>query len=103
MMRPFHQHDAKLVSILYRTHKGLHPACKVSGLYAFDGLARAARSYANKHRDECDPKSTKGNCATFLLKVEGVLDSLFKDMLSLEGDEPKVRSLPRHSSLPIFF
>ena len=85
------QNDAKLISIMYRTHKALAPVCKVSGLYAFDALARAARSYANKHKQACDPKSEKGNCATFLMKMEGVLDGLFKDMLSLENEEAKVR------------
>lgn len=87
---------------MYRTHKTLAPACKVSGLYAFDALARAARSYANKHKQASDPKSDKGNCATFLLKMEGVLDGLFKDMLSLRNEEAKVRHNPIGQTFPLF-
>jgi hypothetical protein len=78
------------VSILYRTHKSLHPVCKVNGLYAFDALARAARSHATKHGQTADVKDGKGNCATFLQKMEGFLHGLFKDMLTIEGEEPKV-------------
>jgi hypothetical protein len=83
------QNDTKLVSILYRNHKALQPSCKVSSLYAFDALARAARSHANKHK--LSTKAEKGNCATFLQKLEGVLDSLVKDMIACENEEAKVR------------
>jgi hypothetical protein len=69
----------------------------VNGLYAFDALARAARSYATKHK--LSAKSEKGNCATFLLKMEGVLDSLVKDMVTCELEEAKVRL----SFFPQFF
>ncbi len=34
--------------------------------------------------------SEKGNCATFLLKVEGVLEGLFQDMLTIGTEESKV-------------
>ena len=32
----------------------------------------------------------KGNAATFLLMIEGVLDGLFRDMVSLDNSEAKV-------------
>jgi hypothetical protein len=79
-----------LIAILYKTHKNLHSTCKVSGLYAFDALARAARSYANKHKLPVDSTTDKGNCASFLQKMEGVLDGLVKDMLASDNDEAKV-------------
>lgn len=44
----------------------------------------------NKHGVSGDIKSAKGNAATFLLKVEGVLDGLFQDMVSLDNSEAKV-------------
>jgi protein NRD1 len=84
------QHDTKLVAILYRTHKSLSSSAKVSSLYAFDALARAARSYATKRGITGDLNSSIGNAATFLLKVEGVLDGLFQDMTTLDNAEAKV-------------
>lgn len=84
------QYDTKLVSILYRTHKSLSPASKIHSLYAFDALARAARSQVNKHNLTGDLNTEPGNCATFLLKIEGVLDGLFQDMLSTKHPEAKV-------------
>lgn len=56
-------------------------------MYAFDALARAARSAVNKRGDI---KLAKGNAATFLLKIEGILDGLFQDMASLNNPEAKV-------------
>lgn len=89
------QQDTQLVSILYRTHKSLSTSAKVPSLYAFDALARAARSQVNKHNLTADTSSERGNCATFLLKVEGVLDGLFQDMVSSGSSEAKVSpSLP---------
>jgi protein NRD1 len=87
---PNFQHDTKLVAILYRTHKSLSSTAKVSSLYAFDALARAARSYASKRGITGDINSSIGNAATFLLKVEGVLDGLFQDMIVLDNTEAKV-------------
>lgn len=86
----YSQNDTQLVSILYRTHKSLPTPAKVSSLYAFDSLARAARSKVTKHNLTGDINSEKGNCATFLLKVEGVLDGLFQDMLTSGSTESKV-------------
>jgi len=84
------QNDTQLVSILYRTHKTLPTASKVSSLYAFDALSRAARSQVNKDGLTGDINSEKGNCATFLLKVEGVLEGLFNDPISTGSPEAKV-------------
>ena len=87
------QNDTQLVSILYRTHKSLPPAAKVSSLYAFDALSRAARSQVHKHGLTGDINSEKGNSATFLLKVEGVLEGLFQDMIMIGTPESKVSFL----------
>jgi hypothetical protein len=85
-----HQHDTQLVSILYRTHKSLPPAAKVSSLYIFDALSRAARHQVNKQGLTGDINSETGNSATFLLKVEGVLEGLFQDMITVGSSESKV-------------
>ena len=37
-----------------------------------------------------DINSEKGNCATFLLKMDGVLDGLIQDMVALGTPEAKV-------------
>jgi len=82
------QNDVQMVSMLYRTHKALQPQFKVPSLYAFDALARAARSHALKHGVTGDAQS--GNSATFLLKLEAVLEGLFLDMMSCGVPEGKV-------------
>ncbi|GBE89596.1 hypothetical protein SCP_1602590 [Sparassis crispa] len=82
------QNDTQLVSILYRTHKSLSTSCKVSSLYTFDALARAARHQVTKQGLTGDVNAEQGNCATFLLKMEGILDGLFNDMVS-SGSESK--------------
>lgn len=82
--------DTQLVAILYRTHNSLQSSTKVSSLYAFDALARAARSVVNKRGITDDVNLAKGSAATFLLKIEGVLDGLFRDMVSLDNSEAKV-------------
>lgn len=95
---PISQNDTQLVSIMYRTHKSLPIANKVSSLYAFDSLARAARGKVTKHNLTGDINSEKGNCATFLLKIEGVLDGLFQDMTKSEIPEGKVSYLLTRST-----
>lgn len=87
---PLAQADTQLVSILYRTHKSLPTPAKVSSLYVFDALSRAARSQVNKQGLTGDINSEKGNAATFLLKVEGVLEGLFQDMIMTGSSESKV-------------
>jgi hypothetical protein len=78
------------VSILYRTHKSLGAAEKTNSLYVFDALCRAARSKANKKNLTGNINSEKGNCATFLLKIEGILEGLFQDMVTKGNAEAKV-------------
>ncbi|KAJ3759791.1 hypothetical protein EV360DRAFT_81777 [Lentinula raphanica] len=84
--------DTQLVSILYRTHKSLSPSAKVSSLYVFDALARAAKHQANKQNLVGDINASEGNCATFLLKLQGILDGLFKDMVLSGTPESKEKS-----------
>ncbi|KAF7789581.1 hypothetical protein EIP86_000527 [Pleurotus ostreatoroseus] len=82
------QNDTQLVCILYRTHKTLNPARKVHSLYVFDALARAAKHQVDKQGLTADLNSGQGNCATFLLKVVGILDGLIQDMVAT-GSETK--------------
>jgi protein NRD1 len=77
-----------MVSMLYRTHISLQPQYKVPSLYAFDALARAARGHAIKHR--CTGEAKSGNSATFLLKLEAVLEGLFQDMMGSAVPDGKV-------------
>lgn len=37
-----------------------------------------------------DINAEKGNCATFLLKIDGILDALIQDMMSIGTSEAKV-------------
>ena len=62
----------------------------MSSLYIFDALSRAARNQVTKLGLTGSVYSEKGNCATFLLKVEGVLEGLFQDMLTIGTEESKV-------------
>ncbi|KAJ3857596.1 hypothetical protein EV368DRAFT_70928 [Lentinula lateritia] len=84
--------DTKLVSILYRTHKSLSATAKVSSLYIFDALARAAKHQVNKQNLFGDINAPEGNCATFLLKLQGILDGLFKDMVLSGTPEAKEKT-----------
>ncbi|GLB41688.1 putative RPR [Lyophyllum shimeji] len=86
------EHDTQLVSVLYRTHKSLKPAAKVSSLYVFDALSRAARHQVNKQGITGDISSPTGNAATFLLKVEGILEGLFQDMVAVGSPEAKEKT-----------
>ncbi|KII87337.1 hypothetical protein PLICRDRAFT_113018 [Plicaturopsis crispa FD-325 SS-3] len=86
------ENDTQLVSILYRRHKGLSNTAKIHSLYAFDALARAARHQVVKRGLTGDINSERGNCATFLLKVEGVLEGLFQNMLSSGSTEAKEKT-----------
>jgi hypothetical protein len=92
------QNDTQLVSILYRTHKSLSTASKVNSLYVFDAIARAARSQATKKN--LSSKSETGNAATFLSKLESILDSLFEDMASISSSSAKV-SDPSQTALTL--
>lgn len=94
------QNDTQMVSIIFRTHKGLSTTSKISSLYVFDALARAARDAIDKKKVIADPTSATGNCATFLLKLEGILESFVQDLLGTKSIEVKVSiiSLPLESS-----
>lgn len=87
---PRTQNDTQLVSTLFRTHRTLSPAAKVNSLYVFDALSRAARNQVNKHRLAPPSDPSQGNCATFIVKVEGILDSLWQDLLSTRDETLKV-------------
>lgn len=80
-----------MISLLYRTHKNLPASSKISSLYVFDSIARAARSRATKSR--ADASSTRGNTATFLAKLEVILDGLFQDMALTDAPGAKVSHL----------
>ncbi|KAG7445041.1 uncharacterized protein BT62DRAFT_898140 [Guyanagaster necrorhizus] len=82
--------DVQLVSILYRTHKALPAPSKIHSLYVFDALSRAARHQVNKH--DLSAGSSQGNAATFLSKVEGILEGLFQDILSVGKEEFKEKT-----------
>jgi len=89
-----------MVSMLYRTHKSLQPQFKVPSLYAFDALARAARSHALKHGFTGDAQT--GNSATFLLKLEAILEGLFQDVVGSGVSEVKVSINHVAADLPIY-
>ena len=86
--------DTQLVSMLFLTHKSLQSCNKVNSLYVFDALARAAKRQVTKSKLTLPSEPDKGNSVTFLLKMEGVLDGLFKDLLAV-ADVPEMKaSLP---------
>lgn len=62
----------------------------MSSLYVFDALSRAARHQVTKQGLTGDVNSEKGNAATFLSKIEGVLEGLFQDMITVGSPEAKV-------------
>lgn len=75
------QHDTQLVSIIYRTHKSLPNSCKVSSLYVFDAVARAAKHQVSKQKE---------HAASFLSKLGGVVEGLYRDMQDPDIPEGKV-------------
>lgn len=80
--------------MLYRTHKSLLlAASKISSLYVFDALCRAAKSQAVKNNITGDIFTQPGNAATFLLKAGGVVEGVFQDMVASGSSESKVRSI----------
>ncbi|KAF9006109.1 hypothetical protein BDQ17DRAFT_1423815 [Cyathus striatus] len=91
--------DTQVVSILYRTHMGTSGPAKLHSLYVFDALARAARHQVNKHGFIADSKSQTGNCASFLLKAEGVVEGVLRDTVLSGNSESKVSGI---SALLIF-
>lgn len=66
---------------------------KINSLYVFDNIARAARSAAKKNNQsikELAPDKP-GNAGSLLFKMQGILDSIIQDMVSLTVQEPMVR------------
>ncbi|KAF8906257.1 hypothetical protein CPB84DRAFT_1675769, partial [Gymnopilus junonius] len=87
------EHDTQLVSILYRTHKSLSTtSAKVSSLYIFDALSRAAKHHSTKHNLTGDAFTQPGNSASFLFKVGGVVEGLFQDMIATGSTEAKEKT-----------
>ena len=78
--------------MLFKMHKGLAPSQKVSSLYVFDALVRASHGYVVKHSVVADPTPGRGNAATFLAKIEGIVEGLFEDMMSSGAPEAQVSS-----------
>lgn len=86
-----------MVSILYRTHKSLSSTtAKIWSLYVFDALSRAAKGYVIKHNVSGDIFTQPGNPATFLLKIGGVVEGLFQDMIASGNSESKVGLHSQH-------
>ncbi|KAH7326892.1 hypothetical protein B0J17DRAFT_221746 [Rhizoctonia solani] len=83
--------DTQMISLMYRTHKGLPTPSKVSSLYVFDSVARAAYRTKTKKGLVADLNST-GNAASFLVRLEGMLDGLVEDMLTNGPPEAKEKT-----------
>ncbi|CAE7180992.1 unnamed protein product [Rhizoctonia solani] len=84
--------DTQMISLLYRTHKGLPASSKVSSLYVFDSIARAAHRTKAKKALVADLNSAVGNAASFLVRLEGMLDGLVDDMLAHGPQEAKEKT-----------
>ncbi|KAF8327803.1 uncharacterized protein EI90DRAFT_2927460 [Cantharellus anzutake] len=82
--------DAQMVSAMYRTHKTLQSWQKLSSLYVFDALARTAKTLVTKGKLSPPSQQGKPNAASFLLKLEGVLEGLFRDLISIT-DFPEMK------------
>ncbi|CED82521.1 RNA polymerase II C-terminal domain-binding protein RA4, contains RPR and RRM domains [Phaffia rhodozyma] len=82
------QYDSQIITNLYNQHRSLQPrsASKIHSLYCFDSIARACRSKVNK-KISANIDGERGTCAGFLLKAEGVLDGLVRDMLDTGGKD----------------
>ncbi|EUC54827.1 hypothetical protein RSOL_074910 [Rhizoctonia solani AG-3 Rhs1AP] len=84
--------DTQMISLLYRTHKGLPTPNKISSLYVFDSIARAAHRTKAKKSLVADLHSSTGNAASFLIRLEGMLDGLVEDMLAHGPPEAKEKT-----------
>ncbi|KAG8694825.1 hypothetical protein FRC09_009576, partial [Ceratobasidium sp. 395] len=82
------QSDTEMISLMYRLHKTLPAPNKVSSLYVFDAIARAAHRQKTKNNLVADLNSSVGNAASFLVRLEGVLDGLVEDMIT-HGPAPE--------------
>lgn len=63
----------------------------------FDALVRAAHGYVVKHSVVADSAPGKGNAATFLAKIEAIVEGLFEDMISSGAPEAQVSSFIQYS------
>ncbi|CAE6452164.1 unnamed protein product [Rhizoctonia solani] len=84
--------DTQMISLMYRTHKGLPSPNKVASLYVFDSVARAAHRNKSKKGLVADLNSATGNAASFLVRLEGMLDGLVDDMLANGPPEAKEKT-----------
>ncbi|CCO31170.1 Rpb7-binding protein seb1 [Rhizoctonia solani AG-1 IB] len=84
--------DTQMISLLYRTHKALPPSNKVSSLYVFDSIARAAHRTKTKKGLVADLNNSIGNAASFIVRLEGMLDGLVEDMLTNGPPEAKEKT-----------
>lgn len=77
-------HDHAIVTTLYKLNAALPPASqpRISSLYVFDAIARAAKSAVNKGvGKELTNERGKGTLASLLLKLEGVVASWVDGMI----------------------
>lgn len=77
-------HDHHIVTTLYKLNAALPPAShsRISSLYVFDAIARAAQSAASKGvGKELTNERGKGTQATLLRKLEGVVASWLDGMI----------------------
>lgn len=95
------QADTQMISLLYRTHKALPPSSKVSSLYVFDSIARAAHRTKTKKGLVADLNNPIGNAASFLVRLEGMLDGLVDDMLVHGPPEGKASVRSSGRVLPV--
>lgn len=92
-----------MISLMYRMHKGLPAPNKVSSLYVFDSISRAAHRQKSKKAQVADLNSTVGNAASFLVRLEGILDGLVEDMLVHGPPEAKVSHVCYPQNLSVKF
>ncbi|KAG8701791.1 hypothetical protein FRC08_003892, partial [Ceratobasidium sp. 394] len=81
-----------MISLMYRLHKSLPAPNKVSSLYVFDSVARAAHRHKSKKALVADLNSAVGNAASFLVRLEGMLDGLVEDMVVHGPPESKEKT-----------
>ena len=103
MLTLWEQADTQMISLMYRFHKGLPASNKVSSLYVFDSISRAAHRHKSKKALVADLNSTVGNAASFLVRLEGILDGLVEDMLTHGPPEAKVSHVRYLLNLSIKF
>lgn len=78
-------HDRELVTSLLRLNTSLPPAstARISSLYVFDAIARAAKSHADRasSNGRGGGGGQQGTYASLLAKMEGVVDSWVAGMV----------------------